>query len=132
MTLVLDASVIIDLLLRREPFYSRIKLLIRSADWLAAPHLMDIEVVQVLRRFVLRGELTRQRAEEAIRDLQDLPIERYPHTAFLPRVFRLRNNLTAYDALYLVLAETLQATLLTQDTALGEVNNRGITVTVIS
>ena len=132
MMFVLVASVVVDLLLQREPFYSRIKMLIRSADWLVAPHLMDIEVVQVLRRFVLRGELSSQRAEEAVRDLQDLPIERYPHTAFLLRVFSLRNNLTAYDALYLVLAEILQATLLTRDTAFAEVSGSGITVTVIS
>jgi predicted nucleic acid-binding protein len=131
MMLVLDASVVIDLLLRREPFYDRIKAYIRLTDWLAAPHLLDAEVAQVLRRFVLRRDITEQTAEEAIKDLQDFPIERYPHTALLPRVFSLRNGLTAYDALYLALAEALDAGLLTRDTAFEDISDTNVATTVI-
>jgi predicted nucleic acid-binding protein len=131
MILVLDASVMIDLLLAWEPFYGQIKARIRLADWLAAPHLLDIEVTQVLRRFVLRREIKSQRAEDAIKDLQDFPIKRYPHTALLPRVFSLRNRLTAYDALYLALAKALDAELLTRDTAFGEISDSHVAITVI-
>lgn len=131
MTCVLDASVVIDLLLRREPFYNQIKIHIRLADWLAAPHLLDIEVAQVLRRFVRRHDISYQRAEEAIKDLQEFPIQRYPHTLLLPRVFSLQNNLTAYDALYLALAEALGAELLTRDTAFEEISGTNVATTVI-
>lgn len=131
MILILDASVVIDLLLHREPFYDRIKLHILSADYLAAPHLLDIEVAQVLRRFVLRGEISSQRAEAAIEDLQDFSIERYPHTRLLRRVFDLRNRLTAYDALYLALAEALNAELLTRDSAFGNLSDTDVKTIII-
>ena len=131
MILVLDASIVVDLLLKCEPFYSQIKIRIRAADWLAAPHLLDAEVTQVFRRFVLQGEISDQRAEIAIVDLKDLPIERYPHIPFLTRAFDLRNNLTIYDALYLALAEGLNAELLTRDSGIGQTPGSNAVITVI-
>ena len=80
-----------------------------------APHLLDVEVTQVLRRHAAQGAIAASRAEEALQDLLDLRLRRYPHRFFLRRVWELRDNLTAYDALYVALAEALDATLLTCD-----------------
>ena len=123
MILVLGASVAVDLLLHREPGYSFIKSRIISAGWLAAPHLLDAEVTQALRRFVLRNELDSLHAEKEIHNLQDLPLERYPHSPLLKRAFNLKNNLTIYNALYVALAEGLNAQLLTRDKGIGEKPN---------
>ncbi len=128
MILVLDASVVIDLILHRQPYYTDIAKALQQSKVLAAPHLLNIEVAQVLRRFVLQGDLTAKRAEQALTDFLDLPIHRYPHEALLLRAFALLHNLTAYDAMYVVLAEVLEATLLTRDTAMHNVP--GVTVDV--
>jgi predicted nucleic acid-binding protein len=74
---------------------------------LHAPHLVDVEVLSALRRLVSSGEATGERAGEAIADLLDLPIERYPHDILVPRVWQLRENFSAYDASYVALAEAL-------------------------
>ena len=131
MICVLDASAIIDLLLARQPYCAEIEPLIRNADVLAAPHLLDVEVAQVFRRFMLRGELEHQRAEQAIADLLDLPVRRFPHEPLLTRAFELANNLTMYDAIYVVLAEALDATLLTRDNAMNDVPGTNIKVRVV-
>lgn len=131
MIYVLDASVIIDLLLARQPYCSEIEPLMQKADTFAVPHLLDVEVAQVLRRFVIRGELTYQRAQQAIDDLLDLPLTRYPHERLITRCFQLVNNLTMYDAIYVVLADVLDATLLTRDNAMKDVPGTNIRVQVI-
>ncbi len=128
MILVLDASVVIDLILHRQPYYTDIAKALQQAEVLATPHLLDIEVAQVLRRFVLQGDLTIKRAEQALADFRDLPLHRYPHEPLLLRAFSLLHNLTVYDAMYVVLAEALEATLLTRDSAMHAVP--GITVDV--
>ncbi len=90
-----------------------------SGETLHAPHLLDLEIAQVLRRYALGGGLTAGRVREALDDLADLRITRYPHDLFLPRVWELRHTVTAYDAVYLALAENLDATLVTRDRALA-------------
>ncbi|HEY7264631.1 MAG TPA: type II toxin-antitoxin system VapC family toxin [Trebonia sp.] len=82
---------------------------------LAAPHLIDVEVTSVLRRSARAGNVTRQRARQALQDLTDLNIERVAHTTLLPRVWELRDNYTPYDACYIALAELFRAPLLTYD-----------------
>ena len=82
---------------------------------LHTPHLLDLEVTQVLRRLVREGALPAHRADEAVRDLLDLRITRYPHFVLLPRIWQLRHNFSAYDAAYVVLAEKLGAALVTRD-----------------
>ena len=129
--IVLDASAAIELLLN-APLAPRISgLVFRAGESMHAPHLIDIEVAQVLRRFARLGEIGSQRAEQALEDLADLPLARYPHSMLLPAVWALRENATAYDAAYLVLAEALGATLLTCDTALGSIPGHRARVEVI-
>lgn len=82
---------------------------------LCAPHLLDIEVAQVLRRYAMSRFITETRAQEALQDMIDFPISRYPHDVLLARVWELRTNLAAYDAAYVALAEALEAPLLTCD-----------------
>lgn len=117
--IVLDASAAIDWLLQ-TPAGKRIESRIFSrGESLHAPHLLDLEVAQVLRRLAREEIITVHRAEEAVRDLLDLRIRRYPHFVFLSRIWQLRNNLSAYDAAYIALAEELNATLITRDRRLA-------------
>jgi predicted nucleic acid-binding protein len=86
---------------------------------LAAPELIDLEVASVLRRQLSAGALDARRARFVVDDLRDLPMQRAPHRPRLPRCWELRDNLTAYDAAYVALAEALDAVLLTADTHLA-------------
>lgn len=86
---------------------------------LAAPELLDIEVLSVLRRQARAGLLPHRRAGQALADLADLPLQRAPHAALLTRCWHLRDNLTAYDAVYVALAEALDVALLTGDRRLA-------------
>ncbi|MGQ0766322.1 MAG: type II toxin-antitoxin system VapC family toxin [Gemmatimonadota bacterium] len=117
--IVLDASVLIDVLLRGPDAELLSSRLLEDGDSLHVPHLLDVEVAQVLRRFTGRGSLTSARASASLRLLAQLPLIRHAHTPFLTRVWALRGNLTAYDAAYVALAEVLEATLLTRDRRLG-------------
>jgi predicted nucleic acid-binding protein len=113
--IVLDASAAIEWLLQTSKGARVARRILSSGETLHAPHLLDVEVTQVFRRQVAQGAITTSRAEEALQDLLDLRVSRHPHVLFLRRVWELRDNLTAYDALYVVLAEALDATLLTCD-----------------
>ena len=113
--IVLDASAAIDWLLQ-TPAGLRIEQRIYARqDTLHSVHLLDVEFVQVLRRLVREGTLTPRRAVEAIEDMAALRIARYPPVLLLQRIWRLRQNLTAYDAAYVALAEELQAPLITRE-----------------
>jgi predicted nucleic acid-binding protein len=118
--IVVDASAILDLLLRTPSGASTPSLMFAPGQTLHAPHLLDIEIAQVIRRYEAKGEIDDARGREALSDLADLPIQRYPHDLFLPRVWELRRNLTAYDAVYVALAEGLDAPLLTSDRRLAD------------
>jgi predicted nucleic acid-binding protein len=115
--IVLDASAAIDWLLQTAAGQRIERRIYSHHESLHAPHLLDLEVGQVLRRLVREGSLSADRADQAIEDLLDLRITRYPHFVLLPRIWRLRHNhnLSAYDAAYVVLAEQLGARLLTRD-----------------
>jgi predicted nucleic acid-binding protein len=113
--IVLDTSAAVDWLLQ-TPAGQRIEQRIYAhQDTLHSVHLLDVEFVQVLRRLVREGTLTSKRAEEAIEDLAALRITRYAPVLLLQRIWRLRQNLSVYDAAYVALAEKLQAPLITRD-----------------
>lgn len=128
--IVVDASAVLEVLLQ-TPAASRVsRRMFDSRETLHAPHLLDVEVAQVLRRYARSGAISPDRGAEALTDLADLPINRYPHFILLPRIWQLRHNLTAYDAAYLALAEALDAPLLTRDRALASAV-RGVRVEVL-
>jgi predicted nucleic acid-binding protein len=118
---VVDASAVLEVLLRTDRGRRLEDRLLAAGESLHAPHLLDLEVAQVLRRFAAAGELRAERGREALADLEDLPLHRYPHDFLLARIWDLRRNVTAYDAAYLVLAETLVAPLVTCDARLASV-----------
>ena len=99
---------------------------------LHAPHLIDAEILQVLRKHVLAREIELDRAEHAMRQYFDIRIVRHSHGFLMKRVWELRSNITAYDAMYVALAEILDATLITADAALAKVCPRNVRVEVIS
>ena len=121
--IVVDASALLEVLLNTSAAASIADRLFADGETLHAPHLLDLEIAQVLRRYTASGEMDPRRGQQALDDLADLPLVRYPHDVFLPRIWELRDNLTAYDAAYVALAEALPARLLTRDAALA---SRGV------
>jgi predicted nucleic acid-binding protein len=122
--IVVDASVIVELLLQTPVGRDLADRLLGGDASLVAPHLLDLEVAHVLRRYCLRGEMRPARAAQAVALLAELPITRYGHTDLLPRIWELRHNVTAHDAAYLALAEALGARLLTRDARLAAARGR--------
>ena len=128
--IVLDASAAVDWLLR-TPAGRRVEQRIYAGnDTLHTVHLLDVEFVQVLRRLVREGVLAPKRAAEAIEDLSALRITRYAPVLLLPRIWRLRQNLSAYDAAYVALAEELRAPLITRDRKIATAPNHAVVVEV--
>jgi predicted nucleic acid-binding protein len=117
--IVVDASALLEALLRTPAAEAVEKRLFAARQTLHAPHLLDVEVAQVIRRYAAAGDIDQERGRAALADLGDFPLRRYPHAFLLPRVWELRNNLTAYDAVYVALAEALDAPLLTRDRRLA-------------
>ena len=117
--IVLDASALVELLLGTELGRAIGARLADPALGLHVPHLADVEVAQTLRRYVRERELDHASAASALEDLHSLDLERHPHEPLLDRVWALRQNLTAYDAVYVALAEALDTTLLTCDRKLA-------------
>ena len=128
--IVVDASVILEILLR-TPAAARAEERVFGGQPAAAPHLLDLEVARVLRRYEAKGDLDAARGREALTDLADFPLTRYPHDLLLPRIWELRRNLTAYDAAYVALAEALGATLVTRDERLAAAPGARATVEVL-
>jgi len=128
--IVLDASAVIDWLLQTTAGLSIEKRIYAHGESLHSPHLMDVEVAQVLRRLARERVVSSDRAYEAIQDLADMRVTRYPHFVFLPRIWRNRHNLSAYDSAYVVLAEELGATLITRDARLASAAERMAAVEV--
>ena len=117
--IVVDASAVLEALLRTPAAAAVEDRLFGARTTLHAPHLLDVEVAQVLRRYAATGDIDVTRGRAALADLADLPLRRYPHHLLLPRAWDLRNNVTAYDAVYIALAEALDAPLVTRDRRLA-------------
>ena len=126
--IVLDASAVVDWLLQTSAGQSIEKRIYSRNESLHAPHLLDLEVTQVLRRLALQGVVPVHRVDEAVRDLLDLRITRYPHLVLLPRIWQLRHNFSAYDAAYIALAEKLGAALVTRDARLASASGHAAPV----
>lgn len=118
--IVIDASAMVDFLLGITPCSEVVEHALTQTPG-AAPHLLDVEIAQVLRRFVRKNTLTSTRAMAAFSDLSSLRLTRYEHGPLLNRAFELRDNVTIYDAVYLALAEALNAEFITRDKALKNV-----------
>jgi predicted nucleic acid-binding protein len=129
--IVLDASAAVEWLLQTRSGVRVSRRIFSRRETLHAPHLLDVEVAQALRRYVAAGVVTLSRADEALQDLLDLRVRRYPHVFLLWRVWELRDNLTAYDALYVALAEALDATLVTCDSKIAPAPGHRARVEVI-
>ena len=128
--IVLDASAAVDWLLQTRAGLEIEKRIYSRGESLHAPHLLDVELTQVLRRLVREHMIEAKRADEAIADLLQLRVARYPHFVFLPRIWQLRHNLTAYDAIYIALAERLNATLITRDARLSNASGHAARIEV--
>jgi predicted nucleic acid-binding protein len=115
--IVVDASAVVEYLVREPRNPTLVDRIVRDRSH--APHLVDVEVAQALRGFLLRGELSTARATEARRDAAEMTIARYPHAPLLARAWELRDSLSTYDAVYVALAELLQAPLVTCDSRLA-------------
>jgi predicted nucleic acid-binding protein len=117
--IVVDASALLEALLRTPAAAAVEERLFDRRQTLHAPHLLDLEVAQVLRRYAMTGLVHADRCRMALSDLADFPLHRYAHEFMLPRIWELQANLTAYDAAYVALAEALDAPLLTRDEGLA-------------
>ena len=117
--IVVDASAVLELLLRTGKGVKVQERVLDSEESLHAPHLIDIEVTQTLRRLVMLKEITAARGKQALEDHIALNIKRAEHKDLLDRVWSLRDSITAYDAAYVVLAEILDAPLITCDAKLA-------------
>lgn len=113
--IIVDASALLEVLLRTSFAKAVEDRLFVPQQTLHAPHLIDVEAAQVIRRYAANREIDDERGRAALADLAEFPLRRYPHDFLLPRIWELRNNLTAYDAAYVALAEALDAPLLTRD-----------------
>ena len=113
--IVADASAVIEILLNTARGKTCRDRLFRQGEIICAPYLIDVEVAQVLRRYAALSDISSERGMEAIEDFRAFPITRYPHEPFLSRIWELRHNLTAYDAAYISLAETIGAPMVTCD-----------------
>jgi predicted nucleic acid-binding protein len=117
--IVVDASALLEALLRTSAANAVEDKLFAPRQTLHAPHLLDVEIAQVVRRYAANGDISGERGRVALAALADFPLRRYAHGFLLPRIWDLRNNLTAYDATYVALAEALDAPLLTRDKRLA-------------
>jgi predicted nucleic acid-binding protein len=129
--IVLDASVVVEILLQSKDGLRIQERVLDRAESRHAPHLLDVEVIQVVRRYWLAGRIDLQRAGQMLDDLSVMPIERHAHTVLLSRIWELRANLTAYDAAYVALAEALGAPLLTRDEGLASVQGHDAAIELV-
>jgi predicted nucleic acid-binding protein len=130
--IVIDASAVLEILLRTARADRLKARALDASQRLHAPHLLDIEITRVLRRLAQRNEISVARAEQAFDDWQNLVFERHEHQSLVPRIWQLRDALTAYDAAYVALAEALDAPLLTCDAKMAGARGHGATIELVA
>jgi predicted nucleic acid-binding protein len=113
--IVLDASVVVELLSNGALADAIRSSLAKRNDSLIVPHLIDIEVASAMRKLAAGHRIDSHRSDQFLEELEMLPAERYAHTFLLGRIWELRHNFTAYDAAYIALAEATSAVLYTMD-----------------
>jgi len=126
---VVDASVVVDLLVA-HPRAAAVRAALEGIDGVA-PTLLDAEVLHAITRYVRRGEMSDERAQQTLRLLIDADIDRFPIAPLVVDAWALRHNVSSYDAFYIALARSLECPLVTCDRALARAPGLGITVTVI-
>jgi predicted nucleic acid-binding protein len=129
--IVLDASAAIELLLNTSLGGRVGDRLVAAGGTLHAPHLLDVEVLHALRRLTGSGAVDARRASQALSDLAELPLTRYSHEELIGRAWTMRTSLTAYDAIYVALAEALEATVVTCDARLGRAHGHQAEIEVV-
>ncbi len=129
--IVADASAVLEVLLGTPASLAVAEQLFAPGQTVHAPHLIDLEVAHAIRRYVGFRDIDDALGRAAIGNMVDLQIRRYPHDVLLPRVWDLRGNLSAYDAVYVALAEALDAPLLTRDRGVADAAGRFTKVQVI-
>jgi len=129
--IVVDASAIVEVLLRTRDAQAIEERLFEDGQTLHVPHLVDIEVAHAVRRYAISGQIDGERGRIALAVLADLPLNRHPHAFLLSRIWDLRNNLTAYDSVYVALAEVLRAPLLTRDRRLAGTTGHGARIELV-
>ena len=127
--IVLDSSAVVEWLLGL-PRADAVGARILAADSLHAPALMDIEVAQVMRHYTAAGEIAADTGERALNVLRDLDVNRYTHESLLTTIWKLRYNLTAYDAAFVALAGVLDAPLITLDRRIAGATMAGWNITI--
>jgi predicted nucleic acid-binding protein len=130
--IVVDASAALELLLQTALGRRVERRVFRDGDELHVPHLIDVEMTQGLRRLVRAGGVTPGRAAQALEDLAGLDLHRHAHVDLLGRAWALRNNITAYDAMYVALAEAIGAAVVTCDGRLGTAPGRRARIEVVA
>jgi len=129
---VLDASAVIELVLGTRSGMEILRRVSHPQLSLHSPELVDIEVLNTLRRYELADIVPPDRVAQAIDNLSDLDMRRHPHGPIIPRLWSWRYNLTSYDAAYVTLAEGLDAPLLTTDARLGRAPRLPVRVEVFA
>lgn len=130
--IVVDASALIELLTRSERGRRVESRILRASESIHAPALIDLEVAQVLRRYVSTGQVPEHWARMALDVAVAFPMTRYLHDPLMKRVWGLKDHVTAYDAAYVALAEALRAPLVTCDAGLARAPLTSLKVEVIT
>ena len=129
--IVVDASVIVEMLMHTEAGIRVTPHIHTTSATVHSPHLLDAEVLHVVRRYALAGDIDAERGAEMVDILRDLVIHRHDHRSLLGRAWELRHSVGTYDALYVALAEALDAPLLTADGRLAKAHGHRADVQAI-
>ena len=129
--IVVDASVLAEILLAMPEGPTLETRVFDTPDELHAPHVVDVEVAHVVRRYAAHGAISAERGRGALADLVSLPLRRHPHDFLLPRAWEMRHNISAYDAMYVALAEILDVPLLTRDRRLAAASGHRARIEVV-